>query len=88
MGKNLYCETYHQTYRLYTFQRKIPKNTPHQFEEVRKQLQEMLKIGAVKHSNSQWASTVVLVWKKDGSLRFCVDLRKLNSHSQRCLQYA
>ena len=40
----------------------------------------MLEIGAIKHSNSHWASTVVLVQKKDGSLRFCTDLRKLNVH--------
>ena len=33
----------------------------HQFEEVRKHLEEMLEIGAIKHSNSPWASTVVLV---------------------------
>ena len=53
---------------------------PHQFQEVRKHLQGMLEIGAIKHSNSPWASAVVLVWKKDWSLRFCIDLRKLNSH--------
>ena len=41
----------------------------------------MLKIGAIQKSNSPWASAVVLVRKKDGSLRFCIDLRKLNSQT-------
>ena len=53
----------------------------HQFEEVQKHLQDMLDIGAIRHSCSPWASAVVLVWKKDGSLRFCIDLRHLNSHT-------
>ena len=51
---------------------------PHQYEEVRKHLNEMLEIGAIRKSNSSWSSAVVLVRKKDGSLRFCIDLRKLN----------
>ena len=54
---------------------------PHQYEEVRKHLKEMLDIGAIRHSNSPWASPVVLVRKKDGSLRFCIDLRKLNART-------
>ena len=39
----------------------------------------MLDIRAIRHANSLWASPVVLVRKKDGSLRFCIDLRKLNA---------
>ena len=58
--------------------RRIP---PHQYEEVRKHLKEMLDIGAIRRSNSPWASPVVLVRKKDGYLRFCIDLRKLNART-------
>ena len=52
---------------------------PHHYKEVWKHLKEMLDIGAIRRSNSPWASPVVLVRKKDGSLRFCIDLRKLNA---------
>ena len=48
---------------------------------LKKHIKEMLEIGAINCLNSPWASTVVLVWKKDGSLRFCIDLRKLNAHT-------
>ena len=58
--------------------RRIP---PQQFEEVRNHLQDMLKVGAIRKSTSPWASPVILVRKKDGSLRFCIDLRKLNSRT-------
>ena len=52
-----------------------------QYEEVQKHLKEMLDIGAIRRSNSSWNSPVVLVRKKDGSLRFCIDLRKLNAQT-------
>ena len=38
----------------------------------------MIQVGAIRCSSSPWASTVVLVKKKDGSLCFCIDLRRLN----------
>ena len=58
--------------------RRIP---PHQYEEVWKHLQEMLAVGAIQKSTSPWASPEVLVHKKDGSLWFCIDLRKLNNQT-------
>ena len=43
------------------FKERYCRIPPHQFEEVREHLQEMLEKGAMKHSNSPWASVVVLV---------------------------
>ena len=43
------------------------------------QVQQMLASDVVRPSNSPWASQVVMVRKKDGSLRFCVDFRRLNA---------
>ena len=51
---------------------------PHMYDDMRAHIQEMLDIGAIHKSHSLWASAVVLVQKKDGGLRFCIDLRKLN----------
>ena len=38
----------------------------------------MLEVGAIQKYNSPWAGAVVLVRKKEGSLKFCIDLRRLN----------
>ena len=54
---------------------------PHMYDDVRAHIQEMLDIGVIQKLHSPWASAVVLVWKKDTSLRFCIDLRKLNNQT-------
>ena len=58
--------------------RRIPPNL---FDEVRKHLKEMIEVGAIWKSSSPWASAVVLVRKKDGSLQFCIGLCKLSSRT-------
>ena len=63
------------------FNERYHRILPHQYEEVKKHLQEMLDIGAICLSTSPWASPVVLVCKKDGGLRFCIDLRKLSNRT-------
>ena len=55
--------------------------SPHMYDDVKAHLQEMLDIGAIQKSQSLWVSAVVLVLKKDSSLRFCINLRKLNSQN-------
>ena len=52
---------------------------PPQLDKVREHLKLMLDIGVIRPSNSPWCNAVVLVRKKDGSLHFCIDFRKLNS---------
>ena len=47
-------------------------------EESKRQIEEMLDQGVIRHSTSAWSSPIILVKKKDGELRFCVDYRKLN----------
>ena len=65
------------------FKEKYSAITPQLYSEVKAHLQEMLDLGAIRHSNSPWVSAIVLVRKKDGKLRFCIDLRKLNSRTMK-----
>ena len=48
-------------------------------QEVAKQLAKMQEEGVIQPPSSPWASAIVLVRKKDGTLRICIDYRQLNS---------
>ena len=47
--------------------------------DINEQINEMSKNGIIKESSSPYSSNIVLVNKKDGSKRFCVDYRTLNN---------
>ena len=57
-----------------------PYRTPvHLQGEVNKQVNDMLKRGLIRPSDSPWSSPIVLAPKKDGTYRFCVDFRRVNT---------
>ena len=60
--------------------RKIPASM---YEEVKQHIKDMLDCGVIRPSDSPYSSNVVLVRKKDGSLRFCIDHRMLNARTRK-----
>jgi len=62
----------------------LRRSSPTQRAEVERQVSELLDRGLIEPSDSPWASPVVLVSKKDGSKRLCLDYRKLNEVSVKC----
>jgi len=50
----------------------------HILDKIDEYVVKMVQAGVIEPSCSPWTSNIVVVSKKDGSLRFCVDYRKLN----------
>ena len=60
-----------------------PYPLPHSLRNtVKKEVQDMLNMNIIEQSESPYSSPVVLVSKKDGSTRFCIDFRRLNKITQ------
>lgn len=57
--------------------------SPYKQKQIDEELDKMIDAGVVEPSESGWSSPVLLVPKKDGSQRFCVDFRKLNKVTKR-----
>ena len=56
---------------------------PHAYRDtVKDELREMEQAGIIESSSSPWAAPIIPVKKKDGSMRLCVDYRRLNSVSR------
>ena len=60
--------------------RRIP---PNQYQEVKEHIQDLLNKKIIKESVSPYAAPIVVVRKKDQSIRLCVDYRKLNNRTVR-----
>ena len=56
------------------FKEQYSHTPPGMYDEVKVHIQEMLDVGAIRPSNSPWASAVILVWKKDGKLHYNFEL--------------
>ncbi|WVZ71092.1 hypothetical protein U9M48_019716 [Paspalum notatum var. saurae] len=50
-----------------------------EYDELKKQLDELLKKGFIRDSVSPWGAPVLFVKKKDGTMRMCIDYRDLNA---------
>lgn len=58
--------------------RRVP---PAHYQKLRQVLTDMEEKGIIRKSSSEYASPLVMVWKKDGGVRICTDFRWLNART-------
>lgn len=63
------------------FRERSRRLAPADIEDARKHLQDLLAAGIIRESRSPYASPIVVVWKKNGCIRMCVDYRTLNNRT-------
>ncbi|XP_067235363.1 uncharacterized protein [Chanodichthys erythropterus] len=61
------------------FRERSRRIAPADIEDVRRHLKDLLEAGIIKESRSPYASPIVIVRKKSGKIRMCIDYRTLNS---------
>lgn len=67
------------TYSRIPIRQSLRRTPVHWKDHIDQQIDDMLKEDVIEKSSRPWASGVILVRKKDGSFRFCVDYRRLNN---------
>ena len=58
---------------------------PAELKELKEQLKELQDKGFIRPSISPWGASILFVRKKDGSLRMCIDYRKLTRSQSRII---
>ena len=65
------------------FKEKCRPILPSAYDELHDHLAELTSAGIIKQSESPFCSNIVMAWKKNGSLRLCVDYRRLNNKTKK-----
>jgi hypothetical protein len=63
------------------YRARLRRYSPKEKETIKKEIDVMLEKGVIEPSNAEWTAPIVVVPKKDGSLRFCVNYKRLNDLS-------
>ena len=81
LGRAKFVQHHINTGQARPFKQTLRRQPDKYLEIIDQQVEMMKKQGLIEDSQSDWASNVVLAKKKDGSLRFCLDYRQLNSRT-------